>query len=103
MKKLSISFLKWHILLVTVLAVTLIGCSDDDDGGNPPVNLPVFTGNSEEYSLFSKSDPGISGMATFAERDDGVTVITIELTGTSAGDHPHTFILIPLLKAERSL
>ncbi len=39
--------------------------------------------------MFSKSDPGISGKVTFAERDDGVTVITIELNGTPAGgDHP---------------
>lgn len=86
MKKLSNSVLKWHILIISVLAVTVMACSSDDD---PPVNLPVFTGNSEEYSLFSKSDPGIDGTVIFAERDDGVTVITIELNGTVAGgDHP---------------
>ena len=89
MKKLSILMMKWHLLFISVLGITVIGCSSDDDDGagiNPP---PMFTGNSEDYSLFSKSDPGISGTATFAERDDGVTVITIELNGTPAGgDHP---------------
>jgi len=49
----------------------------------------ALTGSSEDYSLFSKSDPGVSGMATFAERVNGETLVTIQLSGTSAGgDHP---------------
>jgi hypothetical protein len=65
----------------------LTSCDDDDEGGPPPG--PQLTGNSEQYNLFSKSDPAISGIVEFAERDDGVTVITINLNGTSiGGDHP---------------
>ncbi|MCJ7538175.1 MAG: CHRD domain-containing protein, partial [Desulfobacterales bacterium] len=35
------------------------------------------------------SDPAISGSATFAKRDDGQILITIQLTGTQSGaSHP---------------
>ncbi|GJM28966.1 MAG: hypothetical protein DHS20C17_16010 [Cyclobacteriaceae bacterium] len=69
------------------MSIVAISCSDDDEGGAPAG--PTLTGNSEVYDLSPKSDPGISGTVTFAERDDGVTVITIELSGTAAGgDHP---------------
>ena len=54
-----------------------------DIGGN------ALTGESEEYPLNSVSDPGISGTVTFAERKNGNTLVTIALTGTTAGDsHP---------------
>ena len=70
---------------IMVLSVLLIGCGDDDGGATDP----PLTGNSESYILASVSDPGISGIIEFAEREDGVTVITIELNGTRAGeDHP---------------
>ena len=85
MKNLS----KINALLVKALialSVFAFSCADDDDNG--PTG-PALTGNNEQYQLFSKSDPAVSGMVTFAERDDGVTVITINLSGTSAGgDHP---------------
>ena len=70
-----------------LLLQALTNCSDDDEGAPPPG--PQLTGNIEQYTVFSRSDPGISGTAEFAERDDGVTVITISLNGTAAGgDHP---------------
>ncbi len=48
-----------------------------------------LTGKSETYTLNPKSDPNISGTATFAERRNGNTLVTIKLNGTSAGgDHP---------------
>jgi len=48
-----------------------------------------LTGNNKVYTLNSVSDPGISGTVTFAERKNGKAMITISLTGTTAGgDHP---------------
>ena len=86
MEKLLNSVLKHPFFILSIFCLTISACSSDDEGG---LTDPMLTGNSEEYSLFSKSDPGITGMVTFAERDDGITVITIELSGTSAGgDHP---------------
>jgi len=39
--------------------------------------------------LNSKSDPNISGTATFAQRNNGFTLITVQLEGTGeGGDHP---------------
>ncbi|MDH4298925.1 MAG: CHRD domain-containing protein [Cyclobacteriaceae bacterium] len=72
------------LMMCCVLAPGLIyfaGC-DDDPG-------PQFTGDTKTYELGSVSDPGISGSATFAERDDGQILITIQLTGTQPGaSHP---------------
>ena len=67
MKKLSTPIRKLRILIIGILGVTAFACSSDDDGVPVQPLPPMFTGNSVEYSLFSKSDPGISGMATFAE------------------------------------
>lgn len=54
-----------------------------DIGGNE------LTGESQEYALGPVSDPGISGTATFAERVNGYTLVTVALTGTSEGNsHP---------------
>lgn len=54
-----------------------------DIGGN------ALTGESKEYALGAVSDPGISGTATFAERANGFTLVTIALIGTTEGNsHP---------------
>src|SRR5690606_3485196 len=54
-----------------------------DIGGN------ALTDQSVQYPLNSVSDPGISGTVTFAQRKSGATLVTIELTGTTAGNsHP---------------
>ncbi|MGB7394656.1 MAG: hypothetical protein WA913_09710 [Pricia sp.] len=48
-----------------------------------------LTGESVDYSLASVSDPDISGMANFAERVNGETLVSINLEGTTAGNmHP---------------
>ncbi len=48
-----------------------------------------LTGVSKVYTLNSVSDPAISGTATFAKRKSGFTLITLSLTGTTAGGvHP---------------
>lgn len=68
--------------LVLVSMSSFMGCSDDD-------NAPQLTGESKQFDLFSKSNSAISGVVTFATRDDGATVITVQLNGTSAGgSHP---------------
>jgi hypothetical protein len=47
------------------------------------------TGDTKTYSLASVSDPGISGTATLAELEDGSTLLTLELSGTTSGNmHP---------------
>ena len=45
-----------------------------------------LTGTSKEYTLSPKSDPNISGTATFSERVNGTTLITLALDGTKEGD-----------------
>jgi hypothetical protein len=48
-----------------------------------------LTGISKTYTLNEKTDPAISGTATFAERKNGQTLITLSLQGTTdGGDHP---------------
>jgi hypothetical protein len=48
-----------------------------------------LTGISKTYTLNKKTDPAISGTATFAERKNGQTLITLSLEGTTdGGDHP---------------
>lgn len=49
----------------------------------------VLTGELVTYHLDTKDVEGISGTATFEERESGETLITIELEGTTEGDtHP---------------
>ncbi len=48
-----------------------------------------LTGNVESYTLDTADVPGISGVAEFAERVNGSTLVTITLNGTPAGgSHP---------------
>jgi hypothetical protein len=48
-----------------------------------------LTGVQEVYNLNEVGGSGVSGTATFAERKNGKTQITLALTGTTAGgDHP---------------
>lgn len=80
MKKfIRISFLSFVVL---ASMTSVMGCSDDD-------NAPQLTGESKQFDLFSKSNSAISGIVTFATRDDGATIISVQLNGTSAGgSHP---------------
>lgn len=65
--------------MATVL-VYLTGCDDDPD--------PQLTGESKTYNLGPVSNQAVSGTVTFAERDDEMVVITIQLNGAPAGTHP---------------
>jgi hypothetical protein len=67
--------------LMAMGLIYLSGCDDDSD--------PQLTGDSKTYDLAPISNPSISGTVTFAERDDEMVVITIELEGTQSGAmHP---------------
>ncbi len=49
----------------------------------------VFTGESVTYALDSIADPTIKGTATFRERTNGTTLVTLQLQNTPAsGTHP---------------
>ena len=77
-------FFKLNSFLCLLIAgLTLfIGCSKDD-------SMPQLTGMTKQFTLVSKSNPGVSGTVTFAKRDDNATLITVQLMGTSAGaSHP---------------
>jgi ribonuclease PH len=66
--------------LAAISLIYLTGCDDED---------PQLTGDSKTYDLGPVSNQSISGTVTFAERDDDMVVITIELDGlSSAGSHP---------------
>ena len=59
-----------------------------------------LTGESEDYSLDSVSDPAISGTATFAERVNGETLVSIALEGTAdGGAHPTHIHMGPVANA----
>lgn len=75
--------------LLLTLSFSILQCSTDDDKFDPvPENL-VPTGRAKTYKMFSVDDSNIAGTATFAEKDQGYTTITLNLTNTnSGGEHP---------------
>lgn len=53
------------------------------------IGANALTGESVVYPLTAIEGSGVSGTATFAERNDGTTLVTLAVTGTSeGGDHP---------------
>jgi hypothetical protein len=49
----------------------------------------ALTGEEVAYPLIAIEGSGVNGTATFAERNDGTALVTLVLTGTSAGgNHP---------------
>jgi len=58
-----------------------IGCADSP--GRHRQNQ--LTGDSKVYTLNPVSNPAISGTATLAKRVNGQTLVSIALTGTTAG------------------
>lgn len=76
---LRLSFLPF-LFLVSI--IFFVACSDD-------YTSPELPGESKQFVLFTKSNPSISGTVTFSKRSDNETLITVQLTGTSAGgSHP---------------
>lgn len=48
----------------------------------------VLTGESVSYDLSEMDVAGVSGTATFEERTNGETLVTLSLEGTTEGEHP---------------
>ncbi|MFV8336095.1 CHRD domain-containing protein [Flavobacterium sp. RSP29] len=72
----------FYLCLLFVSTTFFVGCSNDDSS-------PQLTGESKQFILLSKSNPAVSGTVTFAKRNDDTTLITVQLSGTSAGgNHP---------------
>tara|TARA_R110001606_G_scaffold399291_1_gene583770 strand:+ start:12618 stop:13160 length:543 start_codon:yes stop_codon:yes gene_type:complete len=78
-KRLRPSFMKkYHILVLAFGLLAIVACKDEE------IDPAALTGKSVTYSLFTGAqDWGYQGEATFAERNDGNTLLTIELTGPS--------------------
>ncbi len=75
------------ILLAVVLTSISVSCGDDDGTVDP--EGPELTGVSESYTMFPLGADGKSGTLRFEETTRGSTLVTISLSGTSAGDsHP---------------
>jgi hypothetical protein len=73
---------KW--ILSGFICAALISCQETE-----PVSKSDFTGNETVYALDPGSSYNISGTATFKERCDGTTSVSVALTGTEAGlEHP---------------
>lgn len=70
-------------IIAGMVLVVFFGCQDNE-------NLTTdFTGNETVYALQAGSTYPISGTATFREKKDGSTVISISLTGTEGNiQHP---------------
>ena len=74
--------LNGFLLLLTVYCGILASCSEDDP-------LPGLTGEKIDYALMAFDGSGISGTATFEEREDHSAKVTISLSGTTSGNsHP---------------
>ncbi|WOK07126.1 hypothetical protein RT717_00640 [Imperialibacter roseus] len=69
---------KYHILVLVIGLLAMVACKDEE------IDPAALTGKSVTYSLFTGAqDWGYKGDATLAERNDGNTLLTIELTGPS--------------------
>ncbi|MEQ8687355.1 MAG: hypothetical protein RIE86_18780 [Imperialibacter sp.] len=69
---------KHHILVLAFGLLAIASCKDEE------IDSAALTGKSVAYPLFTGAqDWGYQGEATFAERNDGNTLLTIELTGPS--------------------
>ena len=52
------------------------------------IGVNALTGVSRTYPLESNSDPSISGLIIFAQRQNDETLAVIQLNGTTSGSHP---------------
>lgn len=81
------TILKLNLISSLFLASMMImfGCKKDD----PQPQTQQITGDTKQYALNSVSNPTVSGTVTLAKRNDNATVVTLQLSGTSAGaSHP---------------
>lgn len=74
---------KQTILMMFITSLFVVSCSDDDNGTTNP-NL-----NTKTYTLFERSNSGVSGSATFTDQLDGSVLVTLDVDGTPQdGMHP---------------
>jgi hypothetical protein len=77
---------KLNTLLLAMVLITVVGCSNDDDD---VIMSPLPSGNTITYDLSTKDVAGISGTATFVENTDASVTINLDIAGTpSGGSHP---------------
>ncbi len=70
-------------IIAGLALVAFFGCQDNENISSE------FTGNEMVYALEAGPDYAVSGTATFREKKDGSTVISINLTGTAGTlQHP---------------
>ena len=75
---------KFRVGLMSMLAASLLVVSCDEDDANGPLRE-----NEKTYTLAALDNSGVSGTVTFARENDATTRVTINLTGTMAGNsHP---------------
>ena len=59
-----------------LFALIVLNSYKEDD----PIPVPPLSGEQMTFSLMSVDDSGRMGTANFAMREDGATVVTLELT-----------------------
>lgn len=77
-------FFNWlkTALILTAAMTFLLSCQDDEDNNEGP-------DDEQTYSLNQVTESGISGDALFEKLSSGGTRITVNVTGSSAGEtHP---------------
>jgi hypothetical protein len=83
--KLMIMKKLWGFCMITLLVVNffyLAGCDDDDDDKSSQIN-------EKAYTLAPLDTSGVSGTVTFKKQDSQTTLVTVQLSGTQAGNtHP---------------
>ena len=76
-------YFKQAFLNLILISAFFVSCSNDDDS-----TLAVAL-ESKTYTLFEKSNSGVSGTAKFVNQQDGSVLVELNLTGTpSNGMHP---------------
>ncbi len=69
-------------ILLLISMTLFLGCNNDD-------STPELSGESKQFALFAKSNPAINGTIKLSKRNDGGTLVTVQLSGTSSGGtHP---------------
>lgn len=75
--------LKFWIMGLLVAGLFVTGCEDDDE------NDPKAGAQVKRYTLAELDGSGVSGTVTFSKQNESTTKVTVELTGTEAGNsHP---------------
>lgn len=75
--------LKFWIMGLLIAGLFVTGCENDDD------DEAMKGAQEKSYTLAQLDGSGVSGTVIFAKQNEATTMVTIQLTGTVAGDsHP---------------